>query len=141
MGVEPAGLLNWGGASTVAAVAVARWRPTAGTGRVRRKPIDLDLVHESRDLDEMATDGERTGDDPMSMTADTMNGRGTPGAGATPPTGLPPEQLYTWLEWVQDDLRRIEARLEYLEAARAQLADQERLLNELLHSSGPLARR
>ena len=57
---------------------------------------------------------------------------------ATPPTGLPAEQLYTWLEWVQDDLRRIEARLEYLEAARGQLREQERLLGELLHSSGPL---
>jgi hypothetical protein len=31
---------------------------------------------------------------------------------------LPAEQLYTWLEWVQDDLRRLEARLEYLESAR-----------------------
>ena len=57
---------------------------------------------------------------------------------STPPTGLPAEQLYTWLEWVQDDLRRIEARLEYLEAARGQLREQERLLGELLHSSGPL---
>jgi hypothetical protein len=59
----------------------------------------------------------------------------------TPPTGLPAEQLYTWLEWVQDDLRRIEARLEYLEAARGQLREQERLLGELLHSSGPLGTR
>jgi hypothetical protein len=60
---------------------------------------------------------------------------------STPPTGLPAEQLYTWLEWVQDDLRRIEARLEYLEAARGQLREQERLLGELLHSSGPLGTR
>ncbi len=44
-------------------------------------------------------------------------------AGTTPPpTGLPAEQLYTWLEWVQDDLRRLEARLEYLESRAAQLA-------------------
>ena len=60
---------------------------------------------------------------------------------ATPPSGLPAEQLYTWLEWVQDDLRRVETRLEYLEAARAQLREQERLLSELLRSSGPLASR
>ncbi len=59
---------------------------------------------------------------------------------ATPPTGVPIEQLYTWLEWVQDDLRRVEARLEYLEAARGQLREQERLLSELLQSSAPLAR-
>ena len=34
---------------------------------------------------------------------------------ATRRPGLPPEQLYTWLEWVQDDLRRVETRLEFLE--------------------------
>ena len=61
-------------------------------------------------------------------------------AAAAPPTGLPSEQLYTWLEWVQDDLRRLEARLDYLETARSQLREQERLLSELLHASGPLSR-
>jgi len=61
-------------------------------------------------------------------------------AGGAPATGLPAEQLYTWLEWVQDDLRRVESRLEYLEAARSQLKEQERLLSELLRSSGPLTR-
>jgi hypothetical protein len=59
---------------------------------------------------------------------------------AAPPTGLPPEQLYTWLEWVQDDLRRVETRIEFLESARSQLREQERLLSELLRSSGSLAR-
>ncbi len=59
-------------------------------------------------------------------------------AGA-PPTGLPPEQLYTWLEWVQDDLRRIESRLDFLEAARTKLREQERLLGELLAASSPIA--
>ena len=54
-------------------------------------------------------------------------------------SGLPPEQLYTWLEWVQDDLRRVETRIEYLEAARSQLREQERLLGELLSSSGSFA--
>ena len=73
------------------------------------------------------------------------SGATTPGmngapATATPPTGVPIEQLYTWLEWVQDDLHRVEARLEYLEAARGQLREQERLLSELLQSSAPLAR-
>ena len=55
----------------------------------------------------------------MAMT--TQRPRGTASetaATAAPPTGLPAEQLYTWLEWVQDDLRRLEARLEYLESAR-----------------------
>jgi hypothetical protein len=78
----------------------------------------------------------------MSMTTQ-MPGPGVRpnGNGAKPPTGLPPEQLYTWLEWVQDDLRRVETRIEYLEAARSQLREQERLLGELLSSSGPLANR
>jgi hypothetical protein len=96
-------------------------------------------------------DGNTRGDRPMAMTTrlssedipamstDAPNGRRN--GSATPPTGLPSEQLYTWLEWVQDDLRRIEARLEYLSAARDQLREQERLLGELLASSGPLSRR
>ena len=81
------------------------------------------------------------GEQPMAMT--TQRPRGTAGevaATAAPPTGLPAEQLYTWLEWVQDDLRRLEARLEYLESARSQLREQERLLSELLHASGSLNR-
>ena len=45
--MEASGLLSWGGASAVAAVAVARWRPNVGRTRVRREAIDLDLVHES----------------------------------------------------------------------------------------------
>ena len=84
-------------------------------------------------------DGDVKGDPERSMS--TQMPAAMPAArngAATPPTGLPPEQLHTWLEWVQDDLRRIESRLEYLEAARSQLREQERLLGELLHSSGPL---
>jgi hypothetical protein len=148
--VEASGLLSWGGASALAAVAVARWRPHAGRGRirdrVRRHPIDIDLVRLSLVTEEVAMDGSTTGDRSMAMS--TQMPPAAPAApaapagrnGTQPPTGLPPEQLYTWLEWVQDDLRRIEARLEYLEAARTQLREQERLLGELLHSSGPLAR-
>ena len=85
-------------------------------------------------------EGDMRGDPPMAMTQmPAMPTSRT--AGNAPPTGLPAEQLHTWLEWVQDDLRRIESRLEYLEAARSQLREQERLLGELLQSSGPLARR
>ncbi len=86
-------------------------------------------------------DGSEGSDRAMAMSTQipmpTSTGRN--GNGATP-TGLPPEQLYTWLEWVQDDLRRIESRLEYLEAARDQLREQERLLSELLRAAGPLTR-
>jgi hypothetical protein len=111
---------------------------------MRREPLDLDVVRASLTKEpngnrEGAMDGELEGDREMSMSTQMPAGRPAARNGATaPPTGLPPEQLHTWLEWVQDDLRRIESRLEYLEAARAQLREQERLLGELLHSSGPL---
>ncbi|HWS48353.1 MAG TPA: hypothetical protein VN636_20990 [Acidimicrobiia bacterium] len=74
------------------------------------------------------------------IPTNTNGERGRPGPSGTPPTGLPSEQLYTWLEWVQDDLRRVETRLEYLEAARSQLREQERLLSELLRTAGPVSR-
>ncbi len=77
----------------------------------------------------------------MAMTTQLPRGTANePAATAAPPTGLPSEQLYTWLEWVQDDLRRLEARLDYLESARGQLREQERLLTELLHASGSVHR-
>jgi hypothetical protein len=40
---------------------------------------------------------------------------------------------------VQDDLRRIETRLEFLEAARSKLREQERLLGELLVATSPVS--
>jgi len=49
--------------------------------------------------------------------------------------GLPPEQVHAWLEHVQDDLRRVRARLEYLRAEQSRLESQQRLLAELLASS------
>jgi hypothetical protein len=146
--VEATGLLNWGGASAVAAVAVVRFRPTRirGRSRVKREAIalddiDLDLVKESSLREEAAVDRGMRRDQPMAMTTQLPRGTANePAATAAPPTGLPSEQLYTWLEWVQDDLRRLEARLDYLESARSQLREQERLLTELLHASGSLTR-
>jgi len=79
---------------------------------------------------------------PMMTSMPTpVTGNGNAGPNGASPTGLPSEQLYTWLEWVQDDLRRVETRIEYLEAARSQLREQERLLGELLSSSGSMAQR
>jgi len=78
---------------------------------------------------------------PMSMTTHFPRGTASdPAATAAAPAGLPAEQLYTWLEWVQDDLRRLEARLEYLQTARSQLREQERLLGELLNASSAFHR-
>ena len=108
---------------------------------MKRESIDLDLVQEGLLREEAAVDRGMRRERPMAMSTQlpmsTANG---PAASAAPPTGLPAEQLYTWLEWVQDDLRRLEARLDYLESARSQLREQERLLSELLHASGPFAR-
>ena len=108
---------------------------------MKREPIELDLVQESLLREEAAVDRGMRGERPMAMTTQLPRGTANePAATAAPPTGLPAEQLYTWLEWVQDDLRRLEARLDYLESARSQLREQERLLSELLHASGPLTR-
>jgi hypothetical protein len=107
---------------------------------VWREPIDLDLVSlEMREGNAM-DDGLGRGSEPMATTA-RMPMPGAPSAGpaSAPPTGLPSEQLYTWLEWVQDDLRRVESRLQFLEAARNKLREQERLLGELLAASSPVA--
>jgi hypothetical protein len=117
-----------------------------------RESIDLDLVQAERVQaeskqpepgqecllhEEAAVDSGMRRERPMAMTTQLPRGTANePAATAAPPTGLPSEQLYTWLEWVQDDLRRLEARLDYLEAARGQLREQERLLTELLHASG-----
>jgi uncharacterized membrane protein len=49
--------------------------------------------------------------------------------------GLPPEQVHEWLEHVQDDLRRVRARLEFLRAEQARLENQQHLLAELLAAS------
>ena len=61
-------------------------------------------------------DGGNRGERPMALTTQMPTGATKNGA-ATPPTGLPAEQLYTWLEWVQDDLRRNAIRLEVSGAA------------------------
>jgi hypothetical protein len=111
-----------------------------------REAIDLDLVYDQLLVEqEAAVDGRERSEEPLAATS--RRRRGNPAELTTaaarvppPPTGLPAEQLHTWLEWVQDDLQRLEARLEYLEAARSQLREQERLLSELLETSRPLSR-
>ena len=49
--------------------------------------------------------------------------------------GLPSGQVHEWLEHVQDDLRRVRARLEYLHAEQQRLENQQHLLAELLAAS------
>ena len=55
-------------------------------------------------------------------------------------SGIPPDQVQGWLESVQEQLRRVQTRIEYLQAEQARLQEQESLLMELLASaSSPLA--
>ena len=49
--------------------------------------------------------------------------------------GLPSDQVHEWLEHVQDDLRRVRARLEFLRAEQERLENQQHLLAELLAAS------
>jgi hypothetical protein len=53
--------------------------------------------------------------------------------------GLPPDQVHAWLAQVQDDARRVRARLEYLRAEESRLEAQQQLLAELLTSSAGTA--
>ena len=141
--MEATGLLNLCGATIVVAVALVRFRPirVRGRSRVKREAFDVDLAQQHPLRVEAAVDRGNRGEEPMAMTTQLPRGTANePAATAAPPTGLPSEQLYTWLEWVQDDLRRLEARLDYLETARTQLQEQERLLTELLRASGSLSR-
>jgi cell division septum initiation protein DivIVA len=52
-----------------------------------------------------------------------------------PLSGLPPDQVQAWLESVQDQVRRVQTRIEYLQAEQARLQEQESLLMELLASA------
>jgi hypothetical protein len=49
--------------------------------------------------------------------------------------GLPPEQVQAWLRHVQEDMRQVRTRIEYLRAEQSRLESQQRLLAQLLTSS------
>jgi len=51
---------------------------------------------------------------------------------------LPSDQLHEWLDHVQEDLRRVAERLEYLGAEQSRLEHQQRLLAELLAVSAAM---
>lgn len=59
----------------------------------------------------------------------------SPERAAVPSCGLPPDQIHEWLERVQEDLRGVGARLEYLRAEQLRLENQQHLLGELLAAS------
>lgn len=155
-----------GGAVGAAAVGFARLRPRRA--RVRREPIDVELLtaelaepptrteleivaalevevrrmHEARAatqpepvpapdpaVPEVRSDRrtERT-----SHQASTSTG----GSAIDPPTaGLPLEQVRAWLEKVKGDLRKVQARVEYLQFEQTRLQGQHHLVTELISST------
>ncbi len=53
--------------------------------------------------------------------------------------GLPPEQVQSWLESINQQILRVQTRLDYLHTELARLQEQEGLLMELMASaSAPL---
>lgn len=52
--------------------------------------------------------------------------------------GLPLDQVRAWLEQVQEDLRKVEARVQYLQLEQTRLQSQHHLVAELISSSTPV---
>jgi hypothetical protein len=52
--------------------------------------------------------------------------------------GLPLDQVRAWFEQVKDDLRKVQARVEYLEFEQTKLQEQHRLVAELVTSTQPV---
>ena len=57
--------------------------------------------------------------------------------GDQPDGGLPVDQIRAWLEQVKDDLRKVQARVQFLELEHVRLQDQHHLVTELVTSSNP----
>jgi hypothetical protein len=126
--------------------------------RVRRDPIDISLVtveaaeaDPTLDADEVlaALEARRPArcvadphdvwatDAPLAAPAPIAapTPRVVPGA---PGSGIAADQVQAWLAQVQDDLRKVRARVEYLRAEQARLDEQQRLMAQLLTTSTPL---
>ena len=52
--------------------------------------------------------------------------------------GLPLEQVRAWLEQVKDDLRRVQARVEFLQTEQSRLQGQHHIVAELFSSTTPV---
>lgn len=55
-----------------------------------------------------------------------------------PGCGIAPDQVREWMSQVQEDLRKVRARVEYLRVEHARLEEQQRLMAQLITSSTPL---
>jgi hypothetical protein len=157
-----------GGAVGAAAVGYARLRPRRA--RVRREPLDVELLHadfvEPSRRSELeivaALEAEvrrmhqaRATTDPQTVPApapavpavrdESRPDRATraldiasktPRPAVDPPSaGLPLDQVRAWLEQVKADLRKVQARVEYLQFEQTRLAGQHELVSELISST------
>jgi hypothetical protein len=52
--------------------------------------------------------------------------------------GLPVDQVRAWLEQVEEDLRNVEARVQFLQSEQTRLQSQHQLVAELISSSTPV---
>ncbi len=131
--------------------------------RVRRDPIDISLVaveaaeaDPTLDADEVlaALEARR----PARCVADPHDVWATDAAAAAPALvpaaalaprrpslrpvrparGIAADQVRAWLAQVDDDLRKVRARVEYLRAEQARLDEQQRLMAQLLTTSTAL---
>ena len=133
---------------SAAAVGLARMRPRRS--RVRREPIDVEqlaaeLAEPKRRSEEeiiAALEAEvlrvnraraAAGPAPAPVVAPAE----IPAAPAQSGAGLPLEQVRAWLEQVKDDLRKVQARVEYLQFEQTRLQDQHHLVAELISSANP----
>lgn len=157
-----------GGAVSAAAVGFARMRPRRG--RVRREPIDVELIAaefaEPRKRPEheiiAALEAEVQRANRSRATTAEPSPAPTPAVVAAPepvpppapaptaPTprvqlggdangaGLPLDQVRAWLEQVKDDLRKVQARVEYLQFEQDRLQGQHHLVAELISATTPV---
>ena len=127
--------------------------------RVRRDPIDISLVAaeaaeadptSTRDADEIlvaleaqvtrvASSGSAPAPEPVAFAVPEP----APSIAAQPRAGVPgsgisTDQVRAWMAQVQEDLRKVRARVEYLRVEQARLEEQQRLMAQLLTSSTPL---
>jgi hypothetical protein len=75
--------------------------------------------------------------DPFGIVSEPIVSEPTASAPASR-VGLPLDQVRAWLEHVQEDLRRIQTRLQQLEAEQIRLQEQHHIVAELLTSSTPV---
>ena len=161
MPVDPMSVVIEGSAVSAAAVGFARLRPRRT--RVRREPIDVELIAaefaETRKRPEheiiaaLEAEVQRVNEaraaaaapavDPaparehVALAIEAAPSRRRPAPAVVDPSGigLPLDQVRAWLEQVKDDLRKVQARVEFLQFEQTRLQGQHHLVAELISST------